>query len=114
MTHPTRTSIAAAHAAVENAEDGLYAILVSRPELELGFYRPQREDGQQPHDRDEVYVVASGSGRFFCDGTSRDFVAGDALFVAAGACHRFEDFSDDFATWVMFGGRPDAIGKTDD
>jgi hypothetical protein len=28
--------------------------------------------------------------------------AADALFVAAGTEHRFEDFSEDFATWVVF------------
>lgn len=105
MTEPTRTSIAEAHAALARADDGLYAVLVSRPELELGFYKPQLEDGQKPHDRDEIYIVASGSGRFVCDGESRDFAAGDALFVRAGVSHHFESFSDDFSTWVMFGGR---------
>jgi hypothetical protein len=29
---------------------------------------------------------------------------GELLFVPAGVVHRFEDFSDDFATWVMFYG----------
>jgi len=29
---------------------------------------------------------------------------GDLLFVPAGIVHRFEDFTDDFATWVMFYG----------
>jgi uncharacterized protein YjlB len=32
------------------------------------------------------------------------FGPGDALFVAATVEHRFEDFSDDFATWVVFYG----------
>jgi hypothetical protein len=40
------------------------------------------------------------------------FAPGDALFVAAAVEHRFEDFSDDFGTWVMFygpaGGEPPA------
>ena len=30
--------------------------------------------------------------------------AGDAFFVAAGAAHRFDDVSKDFATWVVFYG----------
>lgn len=30
--------------------------------------------------------------------------AGDTLFVAAGVTHRFEQFSDDFVTWVVFYG----------
>jgi len=32
------------------------------------------------------------------------FGAGDALFVAAHETHRFEDFTPDFGTWVMFYG----------
>ena len=30
-----------------------------------------------------------------------------ALFVPAGVVHRFEDFGDDFATWVFFYGPQD-------
>ena len=48
--------------------------------------------------------MISGTG-FFVNGESRKrFVAGEVLFVPAGAPHRFEDFSDDFATWVFFYG----------
>jgi quercetin dioxygenase-like cupin family protein len=54
--------------------------------------------------RDEVYVVLSGTGTFFDGKERRAFAAGDFLFVAAGREHRFEDFSDDFATWVLFYG----------
>jgi mannose-6-phosphate isomerase-like protein (cupin superfamily) len=32
------------------------------------------------------------------------FAVGDALFVAAGVEHRFENFSDDLAAWVAFYG----------
>ena len=47
---------------------------------------------------------AQGRGTFF-DGSSRvSFQPGDLLFVAAGVPHRFEDFSDDLAVWVMFYG----------
>ena len=46
----------------------------------------------------------SGSGWFVC-GERRDrFGPGDALFVKAREVHRFEDFTDDFATWVVFYG----------
>ena len=30
--------------------------------------------------------------------------AGDAFFVAAGVVHQFENFSEDFVTWVVFYG----------
>jgi mannose-6-phosphate isomerase-like protein (cupin superfamily) len=72
--------------------------------LALELYAPRGDDPQQPHTRDELYVVVAGSGLFFCDDTRTRFACGDALFVAAGAVHRFEDFSDDFAVWVMFYG----------
>jgi mannose-6-phosphate isomerase-like protein (cupin superfamily) len=32
------------------------------------------------------------------------FHPGDFLFVAAGVSHRFEEFTDDFRTWVVFFG----------
>jgi mannose-6-phosphate isomerase-like protein (cupin superfamily) len=68
------------------------------------LYAPAGTDPQQPHDRDEVYVVARGTGAFF-DGAERHPVEpGAFLFVAAGQPHRFEDFSEDFAVWVFFYG----------
>src|SRR5687768_2408554 len=74
--------------------------------LAAELYTPKGHDPQRPHERDEVYVVARGSGKFF-DGVSRRPVApGTFLFVAAGQVHRFEDFSADFAVWVFFYGPP--------
>jgi mannose-6-phosphate isomerase-like protein (cupin superfamily) len=72
--------------------------------LAIELYRPDRIDDQEPHDQDEVYVVISGSGTFFNGGTRRPFEAGELLFVPAGVEHRFEDFTEDFATWVIFFG----------
>jgi hypothetical protein len=72
--------------------------------LAVELYTPVGSDPQKPHDRDEVYVVARGSGTFF-DGAARYRVEpGSFLFVAAGRPHRFEDFSPDFAVWVFFYG----------
>jgi len=72
--------------------------------LEAEFYTPRGHDPQKPHERDEIYVIARGSGLFF-DGESRKSVEpGTFIFVAAGQVHRFEDFSDDFAVWVFFYG----------
>ena len=72
--------------------------------MELKLYAPRGSDPQQPHTRDEVYVVVSGRGEFDNGGELQPFVAGDALFVPAGRPHRFTRFSDDFATWVIFYG----------
>lgn len=68
------------------------------------MYAPVDVDPQKPHDRDEVYVVARGSGLFFDGQTRRNVEAGAFLFVPAGQLHRFEDFSSDFACWVLFYG----------
>jgi mannose-6-phosphate isomerase-like protein (cupin superfamily) len=57
-----------------------------------------------PHAQDEIYVVVRGRGVLFHDGRSDAFEAGDLMFVAAGVEHRFEDYSEDLAVWVIFYG----------
>lgn len=81
-----------------------FARVFAHGSLEVEIYAPRGVDPQQPHGRDEVYVVIAGHGRFFCAGETRDFAPGELLFVAAGVEHRFVEFSDDFATWVLFYG----------
>ena len=46
-------------------------------------------DRQQPHEDDEVYVVLEGAGTLEVGGESVDMKEGDAVFVPAGAEHRF-------------------------
>ncbi|MHA1538183.1 MAG: cupin domain-containing protein [Alphaproteobacteria bacterium] len=75
-----------------------------RGSLEIELYAPRGADHQTPHPRDEVYVVTAGRGTFVAGGVSAGFSTGDVLFVPAGLDHRFENFSDDFAVWVMFYG----------
>lgn len=99
-----RMTVPAALAGVREADDRVYAIMLEHGTLELGFYKPDGIDPQQPHDRDEVYIVHSGTGIFICDGEHQDFEAGEALFVPAGVVHRFHSFSDDFSAWVIFYG----------
>ncbi len=72
--------------------------------LQVKLYAPRGEDTQTPHTRDEAYIVVRGTGTFVTEDKSRPFVAGDFLFAPAGAPHHFADFSDDFATWVLFYG----------
>ena len=72
--------------------------------LEVEIYKPDKIDLQKPHTRDEVYVVISGSGLFINGGLRHPFQAGEVLFVPAGVEHRFENFTEDFATWVFFYG----------
>lgn len=72
--------------------------------MKVGLYAPRGMDPQSPHQQDELYIVISGVGDFIKNGKRVPFKAGDVLFVEAGAGHRFENFSDDFATWVVFWG----------
>jgi len=72
--------------------------------MELGYYKPDGVDPQQPHDQDEIYIVHTGSGWFVCGDDRQAFEPGQALFVPAGVAHRFEDFTDDFGAWVVFYG----------
>ena len=101
-----RMTIAAALASVADSDDGRYGVLARHGTLEIGYYAPRGRDPQEPHDQDEVYVVASGSGIFLCAGERRPFETGEVLFVPAGAEHRFEEMSDDFGAWVIFYGPP--------
>jgi len=80
------------------------AELMRHGSMVLRYYAPQCADRQTPHDQDEIYVVASGRGAFVCAGARVPFGPGDALFAPAGTEHRFEDFSGDFGTWVVFYG----------
>jgi mannose-6-phosphate isomerase-like protein (cupin superfamily) len=72
--------------------------------LLVKYNAPRGTDLQTPHARDELYVVAQGRGYFRDAAGRRPCAPGDLLFAAAGTAHRFEDFSDDFGTWVMFYG----------
>ena len=99
-----RMTVSAALNAVTQADDKVYGVLLEHGTMELGFYKPDGNDPQQPHDQDEIYIVQSGSGQFVCGDSRTPFEPGEALFVPAGVIHRFEDFSDDFAAWVVFYG----------
>lgn len=72
--------------------------------LLLKLFAPHGSDPQQPHVRDEIYWVAQGQGWFVNGVVRHPFGPGDVLFVPAGVVHRFEDFSDDMAVWVVFYG----------
>ena len=100
----SRLTPAAARAALAAAPGKAFVTLFRHGTLEVEFYKPEGTDPQQPHARDEVYVVASGSGWFVLGGDRRPFEPGEVLFAPAGSAHRFEGFTPDFATWVFFYG----------
>ena len=85
------------------------ALLMQHGTMALRYYAPRGHDPQTPHEQDEIYVVAAGRGTFALGKDEgalerKPFGPGDAIFAPAGWVHRFEDFSSDFATWVIFWG----------
>ncbi len=103
MSTPVKFALAdAARKLAEAAED--YVVLGAPGEGRLLLFAPEGTDTQTPHTQDEVYVVVSGHGTFRRGNEVVEFAAGDMLFVAAQVEHRFETFSADFKTWVVFFG----------
>jgi mannose-6-phosphate isomerase-like protein (cupin superfamily) len=64
------------------------------PGLELGVYAlvAPEPDRQQPHADDEVYVVLQGTGVLDVEGERVALREGNAVFVPAGAEHRFSAY----------------------
>lgn len=99
-----RVTAAEMQARLPASGDQRFAIALERGELQVEFYVPQQVDHQKPHDQDECYVVVQGEGRFVMGDETVPFRPGDFLFVPAGMPHRFENFGDAMATWVIFYG----------
>lgn len=84
---------------------GGYQSVHNSPGLEIGVYvlvAPE-PDRQQPHAEDEVYVVLEGSGVLEVEGAATALSEGMALFVPAGAEHRFTAY-EQLALLVVFNG----------
>ena len=76
------------------AGSGGYEIVHESPGLEVGVYvlvAPE-PDRQQPHEDDELYVVLEGRGMLEVEGESTPVQEGSAVFVPAGADHRFTGY----------------------
>ncbi len=78
--------------------------MMSGGTMSVEVFAPQGADMQQPHAQDELYFIHSGTGQIVINGQRFEATVGDAFFVAAGVAHKFENFSDDFVTWVVFYG----------
>ena len=93
-------------AAIEQLKKSQYPFvqILQRGSLEVEIYKPADIDKQQPHAKDELYVIISGSSSFFHEGNTYKVEAGDSLFVPAYDEHRFFNFTEDFVTWVFFFG----------
>lgn len=84
---------------------GGYEIVHESPGMEVGVYvlvAPE-PDRQQPHDRDELYVVLEGRGTLEVEGEQVDLEEGEGAFVPAGADHRFVGY-EGLSVLVLFAG----------
>jgi mannose-6-phosphate isomerase-like protein (cupin superfamily) len=73
---------------------GGYEVVHESAGLELGVYvlvAPE-PDRQQPHEDDEVYIVLEGKGVLEVEGEQVSVSEGSAVFVEAGADHRFSAY----------------------
>lgn len=104
-----RTRVTLGEALAHLRGDKRFARIWGQGGLEIEVYAPRGEDTQTPHTRSEIYIVARGTGTFLSGEARTPFGPGDILFVPAGVKHRFEDFSDDFITWVIFYGPEEII-----
>ena len=85
------------------AAGGGYEIVHESERTEIGVYvlvAPEA-DRQQPHEDDEIYVVLDGSGVLEVGGENVPMKEGDAVFVEAGADHRFTAY-EQLAVLVVF------------
>ena len=100
---PFHASIVRARA-MPNEAGRQSAKLMQHGSMQVRYYAPRGVDTQTPHTQDEIYIVWKGEGWFVNGATRTRFAPGDALFVPAGIAHRFEEFTDDLAVWVVFYG----------
>jgi mannose-6-phosphate isomerase-like protein (cupin superfamily) len=109
MSNPDRSRVV--HLAEARARipgpGGEHAVSVlQRNSLSVKLSLPVLPNQQTPHTQDEIYVIIQGRG-VLCHDDKRDaFEPGDLMFVTAGTEHRFEEFTEDLALWVVFYGPP--------
>lgn len=97
-------SLTNAKAELSKVNQKRFVTLLEHGSMYVEYYSPLGKDLQTPHRQDELYIVISGEGTFYNNGERHPFKTGDLLFAPAGMEHRFENFSKDFATWVIFYG----------
>ena len=86
---------------------GGYEIVHESAGLEVGVYvlvAPE-PDRQQPHEDDELYVVLEGTGVLEVEGQEVPVREGSAVFVEAGADHRFTAY-EHLSVLVIFERKP--------
>ena len=86
---------------------GGYEIVHESAGLEVGFYSlvAPEPDRQQPHEDDELYIVLEGTGVLDVGGEQVPVKEGTAVFVEAGAEHRFTAY-EHLSVLVIFERKP--------
>ena len=86
---------------------GGYEIVHQSAGLEVGVYSlvAPEPDWQQPHEDDELYVVLEGTGVLEVEGEQVPVRKGTAVFVEAGAEHRFTAY-EHLSVLVIFEHKP--------
>jgi len=60
------------------------------------------EDGQRPHELDEVYYVVDGRAKLTVEGEQHPVAPGSIVYVRAGAAHRFHSIEEELRVLVFF------------
>ncbi len=104
MRIPYKVGLEEAIAQLQLEEISRFTRVMRYGSMSIEYYAPKIKDLQTPHTQDELYFIVSGKSLFIRDGKQVTCMSGDVLFVPAGVPHKFENFSNDFATWVVFYG----------
>ena len=98
-THPFDIEAAKARLSAK----GGYEVVHESAGIEIGVYGlvAPEPDRQQPHADDEVYVVLDGHGTLEVEGKPVELHPGNAVFVPAGADHRFTGY-EELSVLVIF------------
>ncbi len=85
------------------------------PALSTGLYvlPAGGQDGQSPHERDEVYYVVVGRAVLEVDGQRQPVRPGSVVYVKAEVDHRFVEIEEDLEVVVFFSAPP-AGGSSDE
>ena len=113
MDHtPAPVSLAAARA-LQPPEGSRAAEVFRDDHVWIRFAAWPTSGPQVPHDRDEFYIVASGTARYRWDSGGTMIGPGDMMFAVAHAPHGYDQFSEDFsAGWCSTGRK--SLRRTDD
>jgi mannose-6-phosphate isomerase-like protein (cupin superfamily) len=110
VTAPFALDVARVKERLEAGAGG-YEIVHTSPGLEVGVYTlvAPEPDRQQPHEDDELYFVLDGAGVLEIEGRPVPLEPGQAVFVPAGADHRFTAY-EQLSVLVVFARKERSLG----